>query len=309
MQRLFVNKFIMIESFINTKNVKDAETVILSAPYEKSVSIMGGTGKAPKKIVNCLNNYIDLFDSNLHCEPFRKIKTAHKEVSGIEKLSPEKAYKAISAEYKKLFDEGKFVVLLGGEHSVSLGAFDAIAQKMNPKDVTVIQIDAHHDLRNDDSDQINHNNPTKYAHSCVMRRVHELGFPLVQVGVRSFGEEEYNYVQKNKKTITFFEWGYNKKVPTIAEILKAVKTKYIYISIDADGFDPAYMPGTGVPVQGGLEWWYGVNLIREATLKKELIGADIVEVTPQKETIVSEYGAAKLVYVIMTNKYIKKFTS
>ncbi len=298
----------MIENFVNTKNEKDADVVILSAPYEESVSIMGGTSGAPEKIVNCLNNYIDLFDSNLLCEPFRKIKTAHKELVNIKKLAPEKAWQEISKEYQKLFNADKFVLLLGGEHSVTLGAMDAIAKKINPKDVTILQIDAHHDLRNDDSDQVYEGEKTtKYAHSCVMRRVHELGFSLVQVGVRSFGIDEYKYAQKNKKTITFFEWGYNKKVPKISEIINKIKTKYVYISIDADGFDPAYMPGTGVPVQGGLEWWYGVNLIRETILKKKLIGADVVEVVPQKETIVSEYGAAKLCYVILTNKFIERF--
>lgn len=293
----------MIENTINAKNLKEADVVLLLAPYEKSVSIMGGTSVAPKKIAHCVNHYIDLFDSNLFCEPFRKIKTAQKEIHGIQKLNPEDALTKIATEYQKLFKEGKFVILLGGEHSVSLGAFNAISKTMDPKDVTIVQIDAHHDLRDNDNDQILHNKPSKFAHSCVMRRAHELGYPLVQIGVRSFSQEEHNYIKKNKKSITFFEWGYNKKVPTIEQILKTIKTKYIYISIDVDGFDPAYMPGTGVPVQGGLEWWYGVRLIKIAINKKKLIGADIVEVSPQKDTIVSEYGAAKLCYVIMTNKF------
>jgi len=191
---------------------------------------------------------------------------------------------------------------------VSMGAFDALSKKINPKDVTIVQIDAHHDLRNDDTDQIHHNNPNKYAHSCVMRRAHELGFHLLQIGVRSFSQEEYDYIQKNKETITFFEWGYNKKIPSFDQILKKIKTKNIYITIDADGFDPAFMPGTGVPVQGGLDWWYGINLIIQLINKKTLLGADIVEVSPQKGTIVSEYGAAKLCYVIMANKFKSKFS-
>lgn len=296
----------MIENTINTKNIKEADVVLLLAPYEKSVSIMGGTSAAPKKIAHCVNNYIDLFDSNLFCEPYRKIMTAQKEISGIQKLKPESAIKKIGLEYQKIFEDNKFVILLGGEHSVSLGAFDAISKTMNPKDVTIVQIDAHHDLRDNDSDQILHNKPSKYAHSCVMRRAHELGYPLVQIGVRSFSQEEHNYIVKNKKTITFFEWGYNKKVPSVEQILKIIKTKYIYISIDVDGFDPAYMPGTGVPVQGGLEWWYGVRLIKTLIDNKNLVGADIVEVSPQKDTIVSEYGAAKLCYVMMTNKFKNK---
>jgi len=301
----------MIDRIINIKNIKKSDTVILSAPYENSVSFMGGTVKGPKKIINCLDNNLELFDVELHCEPAKILKTTHREISGLKKLAPEKAVKKISSEYQKLFNAGKFMIMLGGEHTVSFGALEAIAKIGNqkaspvglrPRDITILQIDAHQDLRNNNSDYSE--NHEKFAHSCTMRRIHELGFPIVQVGIRTYSKYEYEYWQKNKKTITVFEW--NKKQISISEILKSIKTKKIYITVDADGFDPAYMPGTGTPVQGGLEWYYGLNLIQKVINEKELIGADIVEVSPQRDSVLTEFGAALICYKIMTHKFKKK---
>jgi len=295
----------MIDRVVNTKNIKKSDVVLLSVPFENSVSFMGGTSKGPKKIIHCLNNNLELFDVNLHCEPAKILKTAHKEIFGLKKLTPEKVLKKINSEYKKLFNDGNFMIMLGGEHTVSFGALEAISKKENPKDITILQIDAHQDLRDNNSDYSE--NHEKFAHSCTMRRIHELGFPIVQVGIRTYSKYEYEYWQKNKKTITVFEW--NKKQIPISEILKSIKTKKIYITVDVDGFDPAYMPGTGTPVQGGLRWYYGLDLIERAINGKELVGADIVEVSPQRDSVLTEFGAALICYKIMTHKFKKKLLS
>jgi len=189
---------------------------------------------------------------------------------------------------------------LGGEHSVSIGVFQALAEKYNSKDVTILQIDAHCDLRKDDSDYSP--SPSPLAHSTVMRHASELGFPIVQIGIRTYSKDEYEYFSNKKNNITVFEW--NKVVIPVEKILKSIKTKYIYITIDVDGFDPAYMPGTGTPVPGGISWYYGVDLIEKAIAKSELIGADIVEVSPVPDSVLTEYSAAQLVYTIIANKFI-----
>jgi len=295
----------MIDRIINTKNIKDADVVILSAPYEHSVSFMGGTAQGPKKIINCLDNNLELFDVELHCEPAKKIKTAHIKITELNKLIPEKAAKKINSEYQKLLNDNKFVIMLGGEHTVSFGALEAISKKENPKDITILQIDAHQDLRDDSCDY--DKKCDKFAHSCVMRRIHELGFPIVQVGIRTYSKYEYEYWQKNKKTITVFEW--TKKEIPINIILKSIKTKKVYITVDVDGFDPSYMPGTGTPVQGGLDWHYGLDLIEKAIDKKELVGADIVEVSPQRDSVLTEFGAALICYKIIAHKFKKKLLS
>lgn len=295
----------MIDTIINEgKNVKNADVVILSASYEKTASSRKGTATGPKAILKMLNSKLELFDRKYKKEIAQYIKIAEQDLGNISPLTPQKALEKITNESAKLLDMGKFVFLLGGEHSVSLGLLTALSKKYNPKDVTVLQIDAHCDLRNDDSDYSD--DPTNLAHSCVLRRTHELGYNLVQVGIRTYAKMEYDYFTKNKKTISVFEFGNGKKIPTISEVLKSIKTKYVYITIDVDGFDPAFMPGTGTPVQGGLEWWYGVELLDKVSSTKNLIGADIVEVSPQKDSVLTEYGAAQLLYSIVANKFKNK---
>ncbi|MDP2789318.1 MAG: agmatinase [bacterium] len=294
----------MIDQVINTKDPKKADVVILSAPYEGGVSFMGGTAKAPKKILDCLNNNLELFSIKFLCEPAKKIKTAHLEIAGLRKLSPEKAWKKISTEYKKVLDNKKFPILLGGEHTVSLGALDALSKTETPNTVTILHIDAHQDLRDNNSDYSN--KVSKYAHSCAMRRVHELGYPLVQVGIRTFSKYEYEYSKKNKKTIKVFPWIRGIDKPKVAEIIKSIKTKKVYLSLDVDGIDPSFMPGTGTPVQGGLKWNYTLNLIDKLFETKNVIAADIVEVSPMRDSVLTEFGAAQICYNMIAEKFKAK---
>jgi agmatinase len=293
----------MIKSIINSKNIETANIVILSAPYEKTASSRKGTANGPKAIVKCLEEKLEFFDRQFKRETIDFVKIAHEELKNISKLSPEKAVGKIKDKTLDLLNQNKFIFLFGGEHSVSIGTFQALAKKYNPKDVTILQIDAHCDLRDDDSDYSK--KPTQYAHSCVMRRASELGFNLVQVGVRTYDKTEYEYFSNPKNNVKTFEWG--KKTFPIEDILKELKTKYLYITIDVDGFDPSFMPGTGTPVQGGLDWWYGISLLEQAIFEKELIGADIVEVSPQKDSVLTEYGAAQLFYSIITHKFKNLF--
>ncbi|HPS21528.1 MAG TPA: agmatinase [Candidatus Paceibacterota bacterium] len=293
----------MIKSIINTKNTKDADVVILSAPYEKTASSRKGTINGPKAIVKCLEEKLEFFDRQFKVETIDFVKIAHEELKNISKLSPEKAVQKIKDKTLNLLNQNKFVFLFGGEHSVSIGVFDALKEKYNPKDVTILHIDAHCDLRDSDADYSK--KPTKFAHSAVMRRASEFGFNLVQVGIRTYDKTEYAYFSDPENNVRVFEW--KRKIPEISEILESIKTKYIYISVDVDGFDPSFMPGTGTPVQGGLDWWYGLELIERAIYEKELIGADIVEVSPQKDSVLTEYGAAQIFYSVITHKFKNRF--
>ena len=293
----------MSKSIINEKNIKNADVVFVSAGYEKTASSRKGTANGPKAIIKCLDNKLEFFDRKFKVEVNDKVKIAHKDIGDLNTLSPEGALKKIKNTCESVINDDGFVFLLGGEHSVSVGLFQSLAKTYNPKDVTILQIDAHCDLRDNDGDYSDH--PSTLAHSCVMRRASEMGYKLVQVGIRTYSVDEYNYFSNPKNNVKVFEWGNGKKVPSIIEILKSIKTKYLYISIDVDGFDPAYMPGTGTPVQGGLEWWYGIELIEKAITKSKLISADIVEVSPQKESVVTEYGAAQLAYSMIAHRFLK----
>ncbi|MDO8659606.1 MAG: agmatinase [Candidatus Parcubacteria bacterium] len=301
----------MIDSIINTEKIEDADVVIVEAPYEQTASSRKGTANGPKAVVGMLESKLDLFDRTYKMQPADKIKIAQKDLNNINTLSPEQALEEITNECGKILDQNKFVLLLGGEHSVSLGLFQALAKKVDPKDVTILQIDAHCDLRDTDADY--HENPSKLAHSCVMRRAHELGYNLVQVGIRTYYKDEYKYVTDIKNNIKVWQWGKPDsalgaiwRTPSIDEVLASIKTKYVYITIDVDGFDPAHMPGTGTAVQGGLEWWYGVELIECAVDTFDLVGADIVEVSPMADSVLTEYGAAQLAYTIIAHKFKNK---
>jgi agmatinase len=294
----------MVDSIISAKNVDEADVVIMSAPYEKTASSRKGTIDGPKAVIEILDSKLELFDRAYKTEPCRKIKIGQKDLGNISSLSPVKALEKITDECGKILDKNKFIFLLGGEHSVSLGLFQALAKRINPKEVTILQIDAHCDLRDTDTDY--NDDPTNLAHSCVLRRAHELGYNLVQVGIRTYFKDEYEYFSNPKNKITTFEWGNGKRVPTVAEVLKSIKTKFVYITIDVDGFDPAHMPGTGTTVAGGLEWWYGVKLVESVIDKKELVGADIVEVSPMHDSILTEYSAAQLAYTMIAHKFRDK---
>jgi agmatinase len=297
----------MVKPIISEKDINKADVVLVSAAYEKTVSSHKGTKSGPKKVIEQLNTQIEFFDRQFKVEVNSFVKIAHKNLGNLDKLSPEKTLKTIRENCGKLVKNNKFIFLLGGEHSISFGFLQALTKKYNPKDVTILQIDAHCDLRNDDSDY-NDKTPSPLAHSTVMRRASELGYNLVQVGIRTYSKEEYKYFSNPKNRVKVFEWGNKtkKQKPTVEEILKEIKTKYLYLTIDVDGFDPAFMPGTGTPVQGGLEWWYGMSLIEKAINTKELIGADIVEVSPMRGSVLTEYGAAQLLYTIVANKFKKK---
>ncbi|MEI6316418.1 MAG: agmatinase [bacterium] len=301
----------MPQSIINTKNPAEADVHIISAPYDATASFHKGTAEGPRKVVECLHTQIEFFDKRFKVESTEKIKIAETEIAGLQKMNPENAHNAVVSACEN--SKAPLTFLLGGEHSMSFGSLKALAKKHKPSDVTIFQIDAHCDLRVDDSDYTD-GEATQYAHSAVMRRAHEMGYKLVQVGIRAFSKDEYEYFIKNKKTIATFPWGATKPngqliVPTIQKILASIKTKKVYISIDVDGIDPAYMPGTGTPVQGGLEWWYTLKLLETIIEKRTLVGADVVEVSPVADNVLTEYGAAQIVYNMINTFYKSKLVS
>ena len=293
----------MIKAIINEKNLSKADVVLMSAGYEKTASSHKGTVNGPRAVIKCLDTQIEFFDRKFKVEVNNFVKIAHLNLGNLQKFSPAATFKKIKENCKNLGKKNKFIFLLGGEHSVSIGAFHALKEKFNSKDVTIVQIDAHCDLRKDDSDYSEH--PSNLAHSTIMRHASSLGFSIVQIGIRTYSKEEYKYFSNPKNKVKVFEWERGEK-PKREQILKSIKTKNIYLSIDVDGFDPSVMPGTGTPVPGGLKWGYGTKLIEGLISKFNLGGADIVEVSPMRDSVLTEYSAAQLCYSIIANKFRKK---
>jgi len=206
---------------------------------------------------------------------------------------PEETLHIIRSSINRLLNDLKFIVMLGGEHSITIGAVQEFTQHF--KDITVLQLDAHTDLRNEYTG-------TQYSHACVMRRVVEL-CPVVQVGIRSLSLEESALV--NTKGInTFFYKENSFDELTRNEIINCLSDN-VYISIDLDVFDPSIMSAVGTPEPGGMRWQEVIDLLRVVTEVKNVVGFDIVELCPPQGTDSCSYLAAKLAYKLIGYALIK----
>ncbi len=289
----------MAESIINCASVEDADAVLIGVPYEHGASFGTGAAAGPAAIVACLDQQIELLERHTGTEPAQRYAIAHRMLEAVGHLPPELMVRRVADAVLRC---DAFVMLLGGIHSVSIGALRAHSMRSPADDVTVVQIDAHLDMREDNSDYNNHD-PSRYAHSCVMRRARELGFRTCSVGIRAYARCELRYALEERLPV--FEWGKDVE-PDIDTILDAIRTDRIYLTVDVDGFDPAVTPATGTPVPGGISWNYGTRLLRELFLAKEVIGADIVEVAPVAGSGLTEYAAAQLCYDMLCYKLLKR---
>jgi len=268
------------------------KAVLIPVPYEKTVSGRKGTADAPKAIIEMLNTQIENYDRFIKENTFDKVEIIPTDELDVRELSPEEMVKSVKS---KMDNVDEFSILLGGEHSVSIGAVKSFKEKFD--DLAVVHIDAHLDMRDDDSDY-NLENPSKYAHCCVMRRVREIGCSSVHVGIRSIYSKEMEYAKQEKIKIFECPLEVDEK-----EIVNAISSKNVYITLDVDGIDPCHMPGTGTPVQGGLEWYFVIKLLKKIFKEKNVVGADIVEVSPLSENNITEIGAAQLLYHMIGFKY------
>jgi agmatinase len=289
----------MVDSIINCASPAEADALVIGAPYERGASFGGGAANGPRAILACLDRQVELFERYTRTEPARRYRIAREMLDGIGVLSPEDMVEQVA---DALLARPAFTVLLGGTHAVTIGALRAHAARQRARDVTVVQIDAHLDLRDDDSDYKDRD-VSRCAHSCVMRRAHELGFRTCAIGTRAYGRDEYRYALA--ESLPVFEWGRGRE-PAIAEVLDAIATDRIYLTIDADGFDPAAMPATGTPVPGGLSWEYGTALVRALFEAKEVVGADLVEVAPIAGSHLTEYAAAQLCYDMISYQLLRR---
>ena len=268
---------------------KNSEVVILPIPYDETSTWQKGADKGPEALLEASYN-LEFYDIITDSEVYKKGIYTAKAV--IEKSSPEKMVKETQNRAKEYIDDQKFLIGIGGEHSVSTGLIYAHAQKY--ENLTVLQIDAHSDLRDEYLG-------SKFNHACVMARVKEVA-PIIQVGIRSMDSCEKKNMD-NSRVVFAHEIFQNTN--WIEKVLKNL-TQNVYITIDLDGFDPAYVPATGTPEPGGLNWWHAVELIRAVNKKSSIIGFDIVELCPNPNHKASDFFAAKLLYQILSIKYFDK---
>lgn len=278
-------------------NFKNSRAVIISFPFEKSTTFGKGTKLGPKAIISA-SSQVELFDEELEKEIYKRVgvnTTAEIKPSN----SPEEFYLPLTDKVKETISLNKFPVILGGEHTISLGGISGAKEKY--KSFSVLHFDAHADLR--DSYEGN-----KFSHASAMRRVLELkGVKnLVSLGVRNISNEEsegkeFNFYKKNQKRIKIF-WAKDKENWKISDILKNLG-KNVYLTFDVDVFDPSIMPSTGTPEPGGLNWQEVLKILKQVFLKKNVIAADIVELSPIKNFSSPDFMIAKLIYKIIGYKF------
>ena len=267
---------------LDGQNYEKAKTIILPVPYNSTTYWKSGTKDGPFAIIEA-SRHIELYDietkkdlsqEGIFTLPFLEPS----------KNSPKETMDRIKSAVDRILADGKFLLMLGGEHSVTFGAVQSFKEKY--PDLSVLQIDAHADLRDEFEG-------TKYHHGAVIRRVRELGIPVTQVGIRSISQEDVQYIEKEKIDTVFFA----PDLP-IDKIVSTLKDN-VYITFDLDGLDPSIMPSTGTPEPGGLLWHESLKLIRTVAEKKNIVGADVVELDPIPGLTAPDFLAAKLAYKII----------
>lgn len=278
-------------------NYKDSQIVVVSAPLEKTVSYGKGTARGPKEILNA-SHYVEFFDEELNRELcFEKGICTLPELK-LSKLPISKSIEKIYKEVAKHIDEGKFVVTLGGEHSLSVAPIKAHHERF--ENLSILQIDAHSDLRESYEG-------SKYSHASVMARVAEFNTKIVQVGIRAQSKEESDFRKKNSiRTFYAREIKLGMYGDNWQELVSRSLTDNVYITFDVDGFDPSFLTATGTPEPGGLFWDETMNLLKIIGLDKNIVGFDVVELAPSKSHTSSSFVAAKLVYKMLNYAFVNK---
>jgi agmatinase len=284
-----------MEMIVPYKINASADVVLLGAPYDRTASYRRGCAKGPEAILLSLLHQIEPYDRWTDSVPAKSLTISYLMMPGLNRAMPHTMISRVERQCAAMIGKNSIVFLLGGEHTVSLGALQALASRRPAREITVFQIDAHLDLHDTDADYRT-DSYGKYAHGTVMRRACDLGYRCVSVGARAYAREEMDYARE--KGISVFEWK-GDKAPAPSAIVDTITTDLVYVTLDVDGMDPAFMPATGTPVQGGLDWYYTIELLSEIFKKKKVVGADIVEVAPRPGDVATEYGAAQLCYTMI----------
>lgn len=266
-------------------NYRNSEIVILPVPFDKTSSWIKGANKGPQAIIEA-SCHMELYDIETDSEVYRKGIFTEKPIRA---SNSKTMVRQVYEKVRDLLDDKKYVVTLGGDHSISLGAIKAYSEFING--ISILHLDAHTDMR----DTYENN---RFSHACVMRRVSEKISNTVSVGIRSMDYSERGHI--NKKNIIFAEDVHNSK-NWFSRVLNNL-TKKVYITLDLDVFDPGIMPSTGTPEPGGLGWYQVMELLRSVSKNKKIVGFDVVELCPSQNRA-PDFLAAKLIYKLLSYNY------
>ncbi len=275
--------------------VHEAGFVVVPAPYEGSVSYIPGTALGPEALLDA-SRFLEEYDEELGFETYI-------ESGGIATLDritsegpPETMEGPLRDAFAAVLERGAVPILIGGEHSLSLGPVRAC--RARHPDLAVLHFDAHCDLRQEYEG-------SPYSHACIMARVAGDEIPIVQCGIRSLSRPEAEWLRSEagrRLVTTFFDHEHRPLAPKAEAVIDALPGgdgDPVYVSIDMDGFDPALVPGVGTPEPGGLSWHDVTAVLRACSRRRRIVGFDVLELRPVPGSVVSEFTAAKLVYRLM----------
>ncbi|MHA1238323.1 MAG: agmatinase [Candidatus Odinarchaeia archaeon] len=264
-------------------NYKASKFVIIPIPYEKTTTYIKGTKNGPHAIIDASRN-LELYDEELDIVPAEE---------GIATLAPviidsppEEMVKKVKETCLRVLEDNKFPIVLGGEHSISVGFFYSLLDKYN--NISVLQLDAHADLRDTYEG-------SRYNHACVMRRIREHS-DAVQVGIRSLSKEEADLIKTRKYKIFY---AIRMREADCKNEICSTLNDNVFITIDVDVFDPSLIPSVGTPEPGGLGWYEVLDLLKFIVDNKNVVGFDVVELSPIPEIKSPDFIIAKLVYKLI----------
>ena len=285
------------KGFLGIDNKFNFREKVVVVPFglEKTVSYGGGTKNGPKEIIKA-SHQVELYDEELHCEPYKKI--------GIKTLKPfkinediKKALKQISDINEKILNKKLFPITFGGEHSITPGCINPFVKKY--KKLCLLHFDAHADLRES-------YNGNKFSHASAIKRCLDYkNVSVISFGIRNISASEILCLKKNYSRINIF-WAKDKMKWNLNKFKKMIKGKTVYLTFDVDGLDSSIMPATGTPEPGGLLWDETLNIIKIASKNSNIVGADINELAPIKGFNSYNFLVAKLAYKILSYKFLYK---
>ena len=272
-------------------SLEQARIVVIPVPYDGTSTWGKGADKGPNAIF-AASKHLEAYDIETETEVWRQGIATDAPV--LEHESPEAMAGAVEARVGQHLAQARFPVLVGGEHSVSIGAIRAHASQYS--DLTVLQLDAHSDLREQYCG-------SSYNHACVMARAQAL-CPIVQVCVRSLDISELARVDPQRIFYArdICETDNDQWVSQVTRQL----TPRVYITIDLDVFDPSIMSSTGTPETGGLSWYPVLSLLRQVCIHCDVVGFDVVELCPDPGNRACDFLAAKLIYTLLTYRFHKE---
>jgi len=268
---------------------EQAKIYLQSIPYDGTSTWGKGADKGFDAFMEAAEN-MELYDIETDLEVYKEGIYLLDESPTFK--SPEEMFEYTYQQAKSLLPENKFLTFFGGEHSISIGLIKAHYEHFD--DLTVLQIDAHADLRPDYEG-------TKYNHACALYDASK-NANLVQVGIRSMDVSEKEHMNYKK---VFFADEIDYRNVWDEEAIELM-TDNVYITLDLDAFDPSILPATGTPEPGGLDWYTVINFLGRVFEERNVVGFDIVELAPIAGHRASEFLAAKLYYKMLSYKFSKQ---